>query len=108
MSLLINIPLAIAAEEISFGINTVLSLVFGSGGALAVWFSFRNKVDLANQKIDDLEEDNKNAHSRISNLKKDLERHKEITNEFRLEIKAMELRLTKEIQGAITKALNNK
>jgi hypothetical protein len=106
---LIGLPLQVMhAEELSFGISTVLSLIFGSGGALAVWFSFRNKVDLSNQLLKTLQDDLKNAHARISTVKTDLERHKEFTNEFKIEISQMELRIVKEIQAAINKAIENK
>ena len=89
------------AEELQFGLNTVLSLIFGSGGALGVWFGLKNRLNLANAKIDELSEDNRNAHKRISNLKDSLDKHKEMTQEFRIEIKSMEIRLVEKITEAI-------
>lgn len=81
------------AEELQFGLTTVLSVVFGSGGALAVWFTMKGRIQLLEQAVKNSEDDNKMAHERITNLKEKVDLIEKFAPEIKLEMKEMELRI---------------
>lgn len=68
------------AEEMTFTLNSLLSIIFGAGGALGVWFKLKGavnilKVELAAALSDleriekDCKEDKKVLHMRADNQK---------------------------------------
>jgi hypothetical protein len=65
------------AQEISFGLNAVMSMLFGTGGALGVWFTLKNRVNLLQQTSKMLADDNKIAHERIDSLKDEVRLNRE-------------------------------
>jgi hypothetical protein len=89
------------AEEIQFGLNTVLSVVFGTGGALGVWFTLKGKVKLLEVHCQNLANDNSIAHERIDNLKEEVKANREksdkSTEEIKKDIADMKLEIIKEI-----------
>jgi hypothetical protein len=87
------------AEEIQFGLSTVLSLIFGSGGALGVWFSMKGRIALLEQALEVDKDDIKSAHTRISDVKNKIEATDRFIQEVKLDMKAMENRIIREIHN---------
>ena len=89
------------AAEITFGINTFLSLIFGLGGALGVWFKLKGKVDIMQSELNNLEERDEKLHSRIDNLKGEVKENREKGDHSVQEVKEamnkMEIRIIEAI-----------
>lgn len=89
------------AEEITFGINSLSSIVFGLGGGLLAWFKLKGKTELQQQSIDVLNEEVDKLHNRIDRLKEEVAKNREKSDNSVQEIKnsmnAMELRIIKAI-----------
>lgn len=89
------------AQEITFGLNTFLSVIFGAGGALGVWFKLKGTVNLLDQKVSNLEDDKVMLNSRIDNLKKEVKENRDKSDKSITEItekmQAMELRIIQAI-----------
>ena len=88
-------------EELTIGFNTFLSLIFGLGGALGVWFKLKGKVDLMQSEIDNLQLNEIKVHNRIDALKLDVKENKEKSDktidEMKKSISEMELRIIQAI-----------
>lgn len=85
------------AEELQFGLNTVLSLVFGTGGALGVFFLTKGKIDLLCQKVKQLEDEHKIVNRRIDAVKEEVKDAEKFMQQVQLDIQKMENRIIKEI-----------
>ena len=97
---------------ITFGLDVLISVVFGAGGALAVWFKLKGTVniqavEIANLKTElhDVKEEKKEAHKgynkRIDDLKIVVEKNRENSDkgitQMNSNLNAMELRIIKAI-----------
>ena len=84
-------------DELTIGLNTFLSLIFGLGGALGVWFKLKGKVDLMQNEIDNLQDAEVKVHKRISALKEDVKVNRDKSDktidEMKKSISEMELRI---------------
>jgi hypothetical protein len=97
---------------ITFGLDVLISVIFGAGGALAVWFKMKGKQDIQSVEIaglksdlEDLKEEKKESHNqiynRIDSLKVVVEKNRENSdngiNAMTANMNAMELRIIKAI-----------
>ena len=97
---------------ITFGLDVLISVIFGAGGALAVWFKMKGKQDIQSVEItglksdlEDLKEEKKEnhnqIHNRIDSLKVVVEKNRENSdngiNAMTANMNAMELRIIKAI-----------
>lgn len=97
---------------IKFGFDVLISVVFGAGGALAVWFKLKSNVDLQCVELVNLKnelaelkeekkESNKQTHRRIDSLKLIVDKNREITDNsvatMTAKMQEMELRIIKAI-----------
>ena len=85
------------ADEIHFGLSTVLSLIFGSGRALSVFFVMRGSIRVLQEKVKNLEEDQKTVNKRVDGVKEEVRAVKDFTNKVSLDISKMETRIVREI-----------
>ena len=85
------------AEELQFGLSTVLSLIFGSGGALGVFFAMRGTVRLLQEKVTQLEKDEELVNKRIDSVKEDLRASEKFIQSVQVDIQKMENRIIREI-----------
>jgi hypothetical protein len=95
-----------SAEELQFGLTTVLSLVFGSGGALGVFFAMRGKITLLENKVDTLEGDNAVVNKRIDSVKEELKATEKFVQGVQIDIQKMENRIIREIHDLYKKKSN--
>lgn len=65
------------ATELTFGLNTLLSFIFGIGGGLGAWFTMKGRQDLADQRISSLEKNDGTTHQRIDLLKKEVKENRQ-------------------------------
>lgn len=110
-------------SSITFGLDVLVSVIFGAGGALAVWFKMKGKQDILEinyinfeskylsdvqklqKEIEVLNCDRKEAyaiiHERIGGLKSEVEENRKNSDKGHQEItsnmNAMELRIIKAI-----------
>jgi hypothetical protein len=99
-------------SSITFGLDVLISVIFGAGGALAVWFKLKGTVniqaiEIANLKeeLTDLKSDKKESntqiHKRVDSLKVVVEKNRENSdtgiNLMTSNMNAMELRIIKAI-----------
>ena len=56
-------------SQINFGMDAIVSVVFGAGGAIGVWFTLKGRVDILKVEMDNL---NLKASAEINDLKKDI------------------------------------
>lgn len=69
-------------SQINFGIDALVSIVFGASGAIGVWFTLKGKVDILKVEMDNL---NLKASAEIKELKNQIaEADKEIKDLHRL------------------------
>ena len=84
-------------EELQIGLNTLLSVIFGLGGGLAVWFKLKGKVDIMQNQIDTLVDGDKQVHTRIDSLKTDVKYNREKSDksvdEMKKSMSEMEIRI---------------
>lgn len=100
------------AQSINFTLTTVLSILFGAGGAIGVWFKLKGTVNIQAVKIVSLEEDlkdlkdekkenNLQMHRRVDALKKVVEKNRENSDNgiqsMTKNMNQMELRIIKAI-----------
>jgi gas vesicle protein len=93
---------------LQFGIDVLISILFGATGAIGVWFKLKGKVEIQevqikalNTEIDDFKqakkEMNSALHKRVDTLKEIVERNREKTDastqEIKNEMNKMELRI---------------
>ncbi len=96
----------------TFGVEVVISIIFGAGGALAVWFKLKGSVNIQEIEIinlqtelidmkSDKKESNKQLHKRVDDLKVIVEKNRENSangiNDMTSNMNAMELRIIKAI-----------
>ena len=99
-------------NSITFGLDVLISVIFGASGALAVWFKLKATVNIQAVKIsslsqsleemkDEKKESNKNIHRRIDAQKELIEKNRENSdsgiNQMTANMNAMELRIIKAI-----------
>jgi hypothetical protein len=97
---------------ITFGLDVLISVIFGAGGALAVWFKLKGTVNIQAIQMDNLKteledlkvekkDNNKQIHNRIDSLKVVVEKNRENSdngiNAMTSSMNAMELRIIKAI-----------
>ena len=97
---------------ITFGLDVLISVIFGAVGALAVWFKLKGtvniqEVELSNMKTelsdikDDKKDSNTQLHKRIDGLKTIVEKNRENSdngiNQMTANMNSMELRIIKAI-----------
>ncbi len=91
------------AQEITFTLSTVISIVFGLGGALGVWFTLKGKVNIITVKMRSVEADNQVLHSRLNGMKDEVKENRERTDTavegIKEGMREMELRIIKEIHN---------
>jgi hypothetical protein len=98
--------------SITFGLDVLISVIFGTGGALAVWFKVKGSVniqaiEIANLKSEliDLKSDKKDSntqlHKRIDDLKRIVEKNRQNSDggiqNMTKSMNEMELRIIKAI-----------
>jgi hypothetical protein len=98
--------------SLSVGIDVLISIVFGAGGALGVWFKLKGSVNIMATEIQQLQkeleseetdrkEQNKQIHKRVDALKITVEKNRErsdnSTNQLVGEMNKMELRIIQAI-----------
>lgn len=85
----------------TIGLDIFVSVLFGTGGAIGVWFKLKGKVNIQDVKIENLEAERRNLHNRIDGLKSIVEKNREkqdsATQEIKSSMNAMELRIIKAI-----------
>ena len=99
-------------SSITFGLDVLISIVFGASGALAVWFKLKGTVTVQAIEISNLKdevttlktekkESNSQLHKRVDGLKTIVERNRENSdngiNLMTANMNAMELRIIKAI-----------
>jgi hypothetical protein len=99
-------------NSITFGLDVLISIVFGAGGALGVWFKLKGSVNIQAVEIaslnselkdikDEYKEDKKSLHKRIDSQKELIEKNRENSdsgiNKMTENMNAMELRIIKAI-----------
>lgn len=99
-------------SSMTFGVEVVISIIFGAGGALAVWFKLKGSVNIQEIEIinlqtelidmkSDKKESNKQLHKRVDDLKVIVEKNRENSangiNDMTSNMNAMELRIIKAI-----------
>jgi len=81
----------------TFGLQTLLSILFGAGGAVGVWFRLKGSVNLLKLRIETLETNQKIFNKRIEAVKTDVKENRERSDNSVTEItgkmQAMELRI---------------
>tara|TARA_R110002153_G_scaffold189041_1_gene341873 strand:+ start:8191 stop:8511 length:321 start_codon:yes stop_codon:yes gene_type:complete len=97
---------------VTFGLDVLISVTFGAGGALAVWFKLKGtvkiiEIELTNFKTEltdlktEKKDGNKHIHNRIDSLKIVVEKNRENSdngiNAMTANMNAMELRIIKAI-----------
>jgi hypothetical protein len=97
---------------ITFGLEVLLSIIFGAGGALGVWFKLKGTVNIQAVEIqslsksleelkDEKKESNKQIHRRVDSLKDVVENNRQNSdkgiNKMTTNMNAMELRIIKAI-----------
>jgi len=97
---------------ITFGLDVLISVIFGAGGAIAVWFKLKGTVNIQAIQMDNLKteledlkvekkDNNKQIHNRIDSLKVVVEKNRENSdngiNAMTSSMNAMELRIIKAI-----------
>ena len=97
---------------ITFGLDVLISVIFGAGGAIAVWFKIKGTVNIQAIQMDNLKteledlkvekkDNNKQIHNRIDSLKVVVEKNRENSdngiNAMTSSMNAMELRIIKAI-----------
>ena len=97
---------------ITFGLDVLISVIFGAGGAIAVWFKLKGTVNIQAIQMDNLKteledlkvekkDNNKQIHNRIDRLKVVVEKNRENSdngiNAMTSSMNAMELRIIKAI-----------
>ena len=89
------------AEEITFGLNSLVSMLLGAGGAIGVWFKLKGLVNLLVQRVSSLEEDKEMLNKRIDSLKSEVKENREKSDnsvtKMTENMQAMELRIIKAI-----------
>jgi gas vesicle protein len=89
------------AEELTFTLNSVLSILFGAGGAMGVWFTLKGQIKLMKQRIESIEETDKTIHKRIDRMKEEVVKNRERSDhsvqEIKGEMNKMELRIIQAI-----------
>ena len=98
--------------SITFGLDVLISVIFGAGGALAVWFKLKGTVniqaiELTNLKSEliDLKSDKKDSntqlHKRVDDLKRTVEKNRQNSDggiqNMTKSMNEMELRIIKAI-----------
>jgi len=99
-------------NSITFGLDVLISVIFGAGGALAVWFKLKGTVNILSIEMNNLKtelseikeekkDNNKQIHNRIDSLKVVVEKNRENSdngiNAMTANMNAMELRIIKAI-----------
>jgi len=84
-------------EQLHFGLSTVLSIVFGTGGALGVFFLTKGHVALLKQKVEQLEIENKIVNKRVDAVKEEIKDAEKFMQAVQLDIQKMENRIIREI-----------
>jgi hypothetical protein len=99
-------------NSITFGLDVLISVIFGAGGALAVWFKLKGTVNIQAVEISALydslkelkeekKESNKQIHRRVDSLKEVVENNRQNSdkgiNLMTSNMNAMELRILKAI-----------
>lgn len=89
------------AEEMTFGLNTLLSVLFGAGGAIGVWFKLKGSVNLLKLRIETLETNQKIFNRRIEAIKTDIKENRDRADnsitDITAKIQEMELRIIQAI-----------
>ena len=99
-------------SSVTFGLDVLISIIFGAGGAIGVWFKLKGTVNIQaveilalNEQIKDIKdeykEDKKALHRRIDSQKELIEKNRENSdsgiNQMTANMNAMELRIIKAI-----------
>ena len=102
---------------ITFGLDVLISLIFGAVGALGVWFKLKGNVNIQAIEIDSLsehmreikedhKEDKASLHKRIDSQKLLIDKNRENSDTgmttINLNMNAMELRIIKAIHDMKT------
>lgn len=94
------------AGEITFGLNTLMSILFGAVGAVGVWFTLKGQVSLLKQRCQTLEANQKIFNKRLGSLKDEVKENREKSDTAILEIgkniQKMEIAIIKEIHNLRT------
>lgn len=97
---------------VTFGLDVLVSIIFGAGGAFGVWFKMKGKQDIQSvemtnlkSEFEDFKQDKKEAHKqihqRIGDLKEKVEKNREnsdtAVSKMTTKMQEMELRIIKAI-----------
>lgn len=89
------------AEGITFGLNALMSILFGVAGAVGFWFKIKGSVNLLEQRIETLEANDKIFNKRIEALKGEVKENRDkadkSVNDITGKMQEMELRIIKAI-----------
>jgi len=66
-------------NHIQIGIQSLIGLVAGLASALGVWYKLKNKLNIKEERLKQLQREADNLHIRINDLKKE---HKKLYEEF--------------------------
>ena len=88
-------------DGLSISVEIFIALSSGLISALGVWFKLKSTVQIQKLMINNIEDNLKNAHERITNLKNTVEANREknetAVTDLKSEISAMEMRIIKAI-----------
>jgi len=88
-------------DGLSISVEIFIALSSGLISALGVWFKLKSTVQIQKLMINNIEDNLKNAHERITNLKNTVEANREKNEtavaDLKSEISAMEMRIIKAI-----------
>jgi len=88
-------------DGLSISVEIFIALSSGLISALGVWFKLKSTVQIQKLMIDNIENNLKNAHDRITNLKNTVEANREknenSVSDLKKEINEMEIRIIKAI-----------
>lgn len=82
---------------VTFGLDVLVSILFGAAGALGVWFKLKGRVDIINIKIkatdgkvddigDSIDSNARTLHKRIDSLKGTVDKNRERFDENAVKI----------------------
>lgn len=87
----------VGAEGLTFGMNALISILFGVTGAVGFWFKIKGSVSLLEQRIKTLEANDKIFNKRIEAVKADVKDNRERADssitDITSKMQAMELRI---------------
>ena len=89
------------ATNLTFGLNTLISIISTIAGGMGVYFTLKSKIQLLEQRVSSLEKEDNDTHIIIESLKtqveKNKDRHDASIDTIKESMNAMEIRIIEAI-----------